>query len=163
MEISIRITNALTGQVEMNFKDSIAEASIDYAHKLFSEAYPDSHVNFVSEGGKTFIFGAPHNMMQDEKAVSNGDMTWKQYCDKWYNGALSGCTFETEAELWKAQATGYIAEYDCVRVEVKHPEGGSIDFPVKSREDLANIIERHGSAITKIYPTVHSYDVTDYL
>lgn len=91
MEISIRITNALTGQVEINVTESIAEASIDAVHKLFTEAYPNSHVNFVCEGSKTFIWGAPHNMMQDEIAYNEGRMTWEDYCKKWYKGALSGC------------------------------------------------------------------------
>lgn len=178
MDIKIRITNALTGQVEKDFTaktvDSVTAEAIEYMHDGYKKGYPDSHVNFIWDDGKSFIFGVPYNMSQDEIAYEQGRMTWKQYCEKWYKGALSGCneddsendfkfTFETEAELWKAQATGYIDEYDCVRVEVKHAEGGSTDFPVKSREELANIIERHGSAIVKIYPTVHSYDVMDYL
>lgn len=87
MEINIRITNAFTQAVEFNSTDSIAESSIDAAHKLYTEAYPNSFVNFAwgEEGNKAFICGAPHNMMQDEIAHSEGRMTWDEYFQKWYN------------------------------------------------------------------------------
>jgi len=93
MEISITIINALTDQVEFNSKDSLAEVSIDAAHKLYSEAYPNSHVNFFwgEEGSKSFICGIPHNMKRDEILYNAGLMTWEDYCKKWYKGALSGC------------------------------------------------------------------------
>lgn len=88
MEISIRITNAFTKQVEFNSTDSIAEASIDAAHRLYTEAYPDSHVNFVwgEQGNKSFICGMPYNMEQDELAYKEGRMTWDEYTKKWYSG-----------------------------------------------------------------------------
>ncbi len=73
-------------------------------------------------------------------------------------------TFETEAEQRQAElATGYIDEYDCVRMVVKYPEGGEIDFPVKNRESYLKLLEFHGDSISDVYPTVHSYDVQDYL
>ena len=87
MQINITITNAFTSQVEFNSTDSIAEASIDAAHSLFTEAYPDSFVNFVwgEEGSKSFICGMPHNMKRDEIAHSAGLMTWEEYFSKWYS------------------------------------------------------------------------------
>jgi len=72
-------------------------------------------------------------------------------------------TFETEQEQYAAERTGYIAEYDCVRMEVKHSQGGSIDFPVKNREQYQKMLEVHGESIANVYPTVHSYDIQDYL
>ena len=37
-------------------------------------------------------------------------------------------TFETEADLFNAERTGYIDAYDCVRMEVRQkPDAGSID------------------------------------
>lgn len=72
-------------------------------------------------------------------------------------------TFETEDEQFQAERTGYIDAYDCVRMEVQHPNGGSVDFPVKNRESFERYLEMHVGYITKIYPTVHSYDVYDYL
>ena len=72
-------------------------------------------------------------------------------------------TFETEQEQFDAEFTGYIESYDCVRMEVKDPEGGSIDFPVKNRESYYRLLTIHGNNIAKVYPTVHSYDLQDYL
>ena len=73
-------------------------------------------------------------------------------------------TFETEDEQFAAERTGYIDAYDCVRMEVQYwPEGGSVDFPVKNRESFERLMEMHKGNIVKVYPTVHSYDVYDYL
>jgi hypothetical protein len=72
-------------------------------------------------------------------------------------------TFETQDEQFAAERTGYIDTYDCVRMEVKHPEGGSIDFPVKNRESYKRLLIQNEGYITKVYPTVHSYDMYDYL
>ncbi len=72
-------------------------------------------------------------------------------------------TFETEQEQFDAEFTGYIESYDCVRVELRHPNGGIIDYPVKNREALKKNIEFHGDSIVKIYQTEHSYDIQDYL
>lgn len=72
-------------------------------------------------------------------------------------------TFETEQEQFEAERTGYIDAYDCVRMEIRHAEGGSVDFPVKNRESFERLMEMHKGNIVKIYPTVHSYDVYDYL
>lgn len=72
-------------------------------------------------------------------------------------------TFETEAEQFAAERTGYIEAYDCVRMEVKHPQGGSVDFPVKNRESYETLLKQNAGHIVTVYPTVHSYDVYDYL
>lgn len=72
-------------------------------------------------------------------------------------------TFETEQEQFDAEFIGYIESYDCVRMEVKDPEGGSIDFPVKNKESYYRLLAIHGNNIAKVYPTVHSYDLQDYL
>ena len=76
-------------------------------------------------------------------------------------------TFETEQEQWAAERTGYIPEYDCVRMEIQHlTEGGTIDFPVKNREEYNKMLEFWNNDelynIVKVYPTVHSYDAQDY-
>lgn len=72
-------------------------------------------------------------------------------------------TFETDQEQFEAERTGYIDAYDCVRMEVQHPSGGLIDFPVKNRESFDEYLAIHLGQITNIYPTVHSYDIQDYL
>ena len=71
-------------------------------------------------------------------------------------------TFETQDDQLVAELTGYIDSYDCVRMEVKDPQGGSIDFPVKNRESYYRLLTIHGNNIAKVYPTVHSYDIQDY-
>jgi hypothetical protein len=72
-------------------------------------------------------------------------------------------TYQTCEDQYEAERTGYIESYDCVRVEVRHPEGGIIDFPVKSRESYMKTVEAYGERLVKTYPTVHSYDLQDYL
>jgi hypothetical protein len=72
-------------------------------------------------------------------------------------------TFETESELRQAEKTGYIDSYECVRIEVRHPLGGGVDYPVKSREEFIEVLSRVGKNIVKIYPTEHCYDYQDYL
>lgn len=73
-------------------------------------------------------------------------------------------TFETEIDQDKAERIGYIEAYDCVRMEVR-PTGhlGSIDFPVKNRERFNRYLKVYEGQILNIYPTVHSYDIEDYL
>jgi len=92
MTIKIFVFNYLTHKVEI---DSTIVVIGDYAiaeanHKAFSEMYPDCQVNFTIDQDN-FIFSPPYNMKQDEIAYDEGRMTWKEYCDKWYNGSLSGC------------------------------------------------------------------------
>ena len=72
-------------------------------------------------------------------------------------------TFQTEDEQFAAERTGYIEAYDCVRMEVKHPQGGSVDFPVKNRESYEELLKKNEGYIVTVYPTVHSYDIQDYL
>lgn len=72
-------------------------------------------------------------------------------------------TYETDAEYKAAEMDGYIQSFDCVRMTIKHAQGGEIDFPVKSREVLDWMIDYHGTAVYNVYPTEHSYDVQDYL
>ena len=71
-------------------------------------------------------------------------------------------TFETEDDQRAAERPGYIESSDCVRMEVKHPQGGSIDFPVKNRESYYKLLSFHGDSIAKVYQTEHSYDIYDY-
>ncbi len=93
MNIHIKITNAITGQVEtdntvtiLDYDYAIAEAN----HKCMVQAFPDSCVNFFMDNGD-FICGMPYNQMMDEEAMDVGLMTWAEYYDKWYQGDLAGC------------------------------------------------------------------------
>ena len=72
-------------------------------------------------------------------------------------------TFETQQELWRAESSGYIPDYDCVRVEVRHPQGGGVDFPCKSREDFNKVMTERGHQVVKVYPSIHWYEREDYI
>ena len=72
-------------------------------------------------------------------------------------------TFETEQEQFDAEFTGYIEAYDCVRMRVAKHDSIQ-DFPVKNRESYNRLLEvLTPDQILKVYPTVHSYDLQDYL
>jgi len=57
--------------------------------------------------------------------------------------------------------------YDIVRVCLKLDNGNSIDFPLKSREDYINQVNRinNDDAIVsaEFYQDKHMYDVQDYI
>ena len=83
-DIRITIKNALTGTVEKDFTATVVDgADLDYMHKGYSEAYPDSFVNFKMDDGG-FIAGQPLNMAKDEILQAAGLMEWDAYVAKWY-------------------------------------------------------------------------------
>mgnify|MGYP006276160969 CR=1 FL=1 len=84
MNIKITIKNALTGVKELDFTAIVVEgADVDYMHKGYSEAYPDSFVNFKMDDGG-FIAGQPYNMAADERAHEQGLLSWNDYLKRWY-------------------------------------------------------------------------------
>jgi hypothetical protein len=93
MNIKITVINHFTRETII---DSTVDVPNDWSvveanHKAFSEMNPDCYVNFVCEEKNSFICSQPYNELQDEKAYDEGRMTWEEYCNKWYKGALSGC------------------------------------------------------------------------
>lgn len=75
-------------------------------------------------------------------------------------------TFETENDYFNAKMSGYIESFDIVRVNVKYADGNQVDFPVRSREELNEVLNnaaKNGNEILEIYQSEHSYDVCDYL
>lgn len=70
-------------------------------------------------------------------------------------------TFKTDAELFQAEATGYIESYDMVRMVVKN-DNGSADFPCKSEEDYHQCLKVHGANIQRVYQETHGFDINDY-
>ena len=76
-------------------------------------------------------------------------------------------TFDNDVELRNAEMTGYIESYDIVRVCLKLDNGNSIDFPLKSREDYVNQVNRINNDDTivsaEFYQDKHMYDVCDYI
>ena len=93
----------------------------------------------------------------------NGQLFKELECDVITHLEEYKFTFETEQQVWSGQRSGYIDDYDCVRVECRHPQGGGVDFPVKSLEEFKRVMQERGQQIVKIYPTVHWYDQNDYL
>ena len=91
MTIKIFVFNAITQETII---DSAITVTVDETfetaqanHQFFKELYPDCNVNFVIDQDN-FIFGMPLNMEKDEQAYDEGRMTWEQYSNKWYRGAL---------------------------------------------------------------------------
>ncbi len=76
-------------------------------------------------------------------------------------------SFENDAQLFNAERSGYIELYDIVRVCLKLDNDNSIDFPLKSREDYINQVNRinNDDAIVSVefYQDKHMYDVQDYI
>ena len=74
-------------------------------------------------------------------------------------------TFETNDDYMTARHTGYIDNFDIVRVNVKYPDGCQVNFPVTSREELNRVIEnaaKYGNEILEMYQAEHYYDIADY-
>ena len=93
----------------------------------------------------------------------NGELFKELQCDVLTYMQDYKFTFETQQELWRAESSGYIPDYDCVRVEIRHPLGGGVDFPCKSREDFLRVMADRGHQIVKVYPSVHWYEREDYI
>jgi hypothetical protein len=89
MTIKIFVFNYITHEIiidntiEVNGDYAIAEAN----HKAFRELFPDCQVNFVIDS-ENFLMSPPLNQQKDEVAYDEGRMTWDDYMNKWYKGAL---------------------------------------------------------------------------
>lgn len=92
MNIKIKVINQLTGRVEIDSQMEVTSpmSTVHQNHEVIRRAYPDCQVNFVIDDNN-FIFSPAYNMELDEIAYDEGRMTWDEYCNKWYNGCLSGC------------------------------------------------------------------------
>lgn len=74
-------------------------------------------------------------------------------------------TFKTDNDYQRARRTGYIDDYDVVRIEVRHPSGGGVDFATHSEEEYFQAldkIKKSGSEIVKTYQDKMYYDINDY-
>jgi hypothetical protein len=73
-------------------------------------------------------------------------------------------TFKTDDDYYNARSSGYIDEYDIVRIEASG-NGRTIDFPLHSEEQYIKTIndfKQKGIKINKVYPEKHYYDINDY-
>lgn len=71
-------------------------------------------------------------------------------------------TFETEDAYHQAQRSGYVPDFDIVRMVVKYDNGSTLDFPCKSRESFDSYLKLHGDSVIEVYADVHYYDVQEY-
>jgi len=73
-------------------------------------------------------------------------------------------TFKTDNDYHNARSSGYIDDYDIVRIEASG-NGRTVDFPVHSEEQYLQTIndfKQRGIKINKVYPDKHYYDINDY-
>jgi hypothetical protein len=74
-------------------------------------------------------------------------------------------TFKTNNDLARAEAKGYVEEYDIVRFKVKHEDGYQIDFPAKTEEDYVKQlreIPKRGGTILNVYQDKMYFDIEEY-
>lgn len=74
-------------------------------------------------------------------------------------------TFKTDNDYQRARRTGYIDDYDVVRIEVRHPSGGGVDFATHSEEEYFEALDRikkSDAQIVKTYQDKMYYDINDY-
>ena len=70
-------------------------------------------------------------------------------------------TYKTDAEYRSAKLSGYIDEYNNVRIEVITNEGWHIDFPAHSEQDYyecLNRAQKEGDKIIRVYANVDYYE-----
>ena len=115
MNIKIKVINFLTNEVEIDAQREITSdwETVQNNHNVFRGAYPDCQVNFFVDD-KNFICTPPLNMERDEQAYDEGLMTWKQYCDKWYNGSLSACNEDDDIVILERYEAEDFASRDSV-------------------------------------------------
>ena len=84
MNMKITIKNALTKVTEVDILVELrSEDNVDNIHRILSEVFPDSFVNFKMDDGG-WIAGQPRNMAKDEILQAAGLMEWDAYVAKWY-------------------------------------------------------------------------------
>jgi hypothetical protein len=76
-------------------------------------------------------------------------------------------SFENDAQLAYSERSGYIESYDMVRVCLNLDNGNSIDFPLKSREEYINEVNKinNDNAVVsaEFYQSEHMFDIYDYI
>ncbi len=73
--------------------------------------------------------------------------------------------FKTRKDYEAAENKGYIDTFDMVRIVAEFPNGDTVDYPVKSKEEyedeLKDIPER-GMVFKSAYQSRHSFDINDF-
>jgi hypothetical protein len=74
-------------------------------------------------------------------------------------------TFKTDNEYHNARRSGYIDDYDIVRIEIKHPLGSRLDFATHSEEEYLEALDRikkSEAQIVRTYQDKMYYDINEY-
>lgn len=74
-------------------------------------------------------------------------------------------TFKTHNEYHNARRSGYIDDYDIVRIEIKHPLGSRLDFATHSEEEYLEALDRikkSEAQIVRTYQDKMYYDINEY-
>ena len=74
-------------------------------------------------------------------------------------------TFKTDNEYHNARRSGYIDDYDIVRIEIKHPIGSRLDFATHSEEEYLEALDRikkSEAQIVRTYQDKMYYDINEY-
>jgi hypothetical protein len=70
-------------------------------------------------------------------------------------------TFKTDAEYFSKKFTGYIPNYECVRMTIARPNGNTIDFPIHTEEEYITYLSKYvknGDTIINTYPSTTFYE-----
>ena len=76
--IEVSIQRIGTAKWKKVFIECLRE-KIQDTHVAWAMEHPYSFVNFHWDKGKSFIYGAPHQMMIDQDLLSS-----QEFCEKWY-------------------------------------------------------------------------------
>lgn len=101
MDIAIKIIDTRTQEMLVDNVLTINDYDFYVAqanHESMRKAFPDCCVNFTMNNGD-FIFGMPLNQEIDERAYDQGLITWEEYCNRWFKGALSGCNEDSDLDI----------------------------------------------------------------
>ena len=122
----------------------VASDLSDITHYLDGESDKFEHGGYMADGGEV---GSFEKKVKDAMKVTIDDFKF---------------TFETNEDLAKAESTGYVPDYDIVRIEVDLGDGNTVDFPVKTREQYANELETRGDKIMNAYQDKMYFDINEY-
>lgn len=71
-------------------------------------------------------------------------------------------TFKTVSDYFSAKMTGFIPEFNYVRVEVVQENGLHMDFPLYSQQEYFNYLEiarMNNTTVLNVYPVATPYEL----
>jgi len=86
--VSVRVTDK-NSQVVKCYKLEETREGISDLHIEASKVWSEYWVNFSWDSGKSFICGVPRQMQYDEELLDMGEMSFDEFCEKWYSKVLA--------------------------------------------------------------------------